>query len=393
MAQRFFPLRLFLPLSLGACSSASGPPPTLLASENTSCAPGSIIVATSDYMSSELVLLSPSAQDGAAPFYSYAPFGSDPALASSAGRLFWIDRYGGGVLELDPRCGTYLRGPWLTSDPGAAGSSDPQDIAVSPIDGSVWIARFDVSTLLVKSSDGATDLGTIDLSHVAGMNQNPRMSSIRILGSPPKAYVALEMLDASEQPTNPSYLARLDVATAVKTGKVEATLELKGKNPFGLMVQDEAGSALYLAEPGSVFVTNETDAGIEKVDVASFTSELIARESDIGASVDQLSVANGCVTAIVMGGGTSNPTSLVGVDAATGSVVTPLSAGFLSTSGFDLAGLASLPSGETLVGDRRPVTGKGFAVHVVTTSSACGLSMRSSDLYVPQPPVAFVPGT
>jgi hypothetical protein len=359
----------------------------------TSCASGSVIVATSDYeMSSELGLLSLSAT-GAPVFYSGSVLGVDPALSSSAGRLFWIDREGGGVLELDPRCGSYLRGPWLTSDPGGTGSTNPQDIAVSPIDGSLWIARFGVSTLLVKSSDGTTELGTIDLAHVAGRNQNPRMSSIRILGTPPKAYVTLEMLDVDEQPTNPSYLARLDVATALETGQVEASLELKGRNPFGLMVEDEAESALYLAEPGSVFITNETNAGIEKVDVGSFTSELIVRESDIGASVDQLSVANGCITAIVMGGGMTNPTSLVSVDAATGSVVTPLSAGFLSTSGFDLAGLAPLSSGETLVGDRRAVTGLGFAVHVVSASSSCALALRPSNLYTPQPPVAFVLGT
>ncbi len=352
------------------------------------CAASDLVVATSDYTSSELGLL---ALDGGDHFYSGgSTLGKDPALASSAGRLFWVDRYGGNVLELDPRCGTVIHGPWTTSDPGVQGSTDPQDVAVDPDTGQLWIARFNVSTVLVKSPDGSTSLGTIDLSGVAGADRNPYMSSIRIVNG--KAYVALEMLNPypDSKPDDPSYIVRLDVASALQTGKVEATLQLQGRNPFGLMVEHD--NALYLADMGSDDQMNETDAGIERVDLASFTSKLIVRESDIGAKVDAVSVTSGCGTAIVMGPGPDNVTSLISFDPDSGTILTPLSQGLLYTdAGFDLAGMAWLPGGLNVIGDRTVVPGKGFAIHVLQASSACALTEKPLALFVPQGPIALQP--
>jgi len=367
----------------GGASTAASPPDA-----GGSCAASSFVAAVSDYTSSELGLLP---LDGASRFYSGgATLGKDPQLASSAGRLFWIDRYGGDVLELDPRCGTVLHGPWSTSDPDVAGTTDPQDIAVDA-DGNVWVARYLVSTLLVKSPDGQTEIGRVDLSGVAGAHRNPYMSSIRIVSG--KAYVTLEMLNPypSSTPADVSYLVRLDTATAWHTGEVEATLPLLGRNPIGLLA--EYDDALYLAEAGDVTKTDETNAGIERVDLASFTSELIVRETDIGASVDQVSVTAGCGTAIVMGGGTDNVTSLVSFDPKTGTILTPLSQGLLNTpSGFKLAGMAWLPGGgEIVVGERTAVPGKGYPVHVLSASSGCTLAEEPLSLFAPQGPVALQP--
>jgi hypothetical protein len=350
------------------------------------CPASDIVVATSDYTSSELGLL---ALDGGAQFYSGgSTLGKDPALASSAGRLFWIDRYGGDVLELDPRCATALHGPWTTSDPGVQGSTDPQDVAVDPKTGELWIARFNVSTVLVKTPDGSTPLGTIDLSGVAGVNRNPYMTSIRIVNG--KAYVALEMLNPYPQSVDPSYIVRLDVATALQTGKVEATLQLEGRNPFGQMV--EYDNALYLADMGSVEQMLEKSAGIERVDLATFSSELIVSEADIGAKVDEVSVTSGCGTAIVMGPGPENVTSLISFDPGTGAIVTPLSSGMLYTdAGFELAGMAWLPGGLNVVGDRTVVPGKGYPVHVLQASSACALAEQPRSLFAPQGPIALQP--
>jgi hypothetical protein len=363
------------------CSAASAPPPSA-SSDGATCAPSTVIAAASDYRSSELCTVS---LDGSVTPYANGALGSDPALASSAGRLFWIDRYVGDVIELDPRCGTAISQPWPTGDSNTAGSFDPQDVAVDPATGNVWVARFQVSTVLVKTSDGSTNLYTVDLSGVAGVNRNPYMSSIRIIDG--KAYVALEMLDPYPMSVQPSYLARIDVATRT----IDGELRLKGRNPFGLMV--EVPGALYLAEPGDVDAANEMDAGIERVDLATFTSELVVRESDIGASVDQISVSGGCGAAIVMGPQSGyNPTTLIGFALDGGALATPLSRGLLYTdAGFDLAGLAWLDGGKTLVGDRAAVNGKGYAVHAVTTSASCALTLAPETLYLPEPPVAFVP--
>jgi hypothetical protein len=345
------------------------------------CAASSVIVAASDYSSSEIGLL---ALDGGAHFYAGgSSLGTDPALASSRGRLFWIDRYGGNVIELDPKCATPLASPWSAND-DAKGSSDPQDIAVDP-DGRLWIARFMVPTILIKSSDGSTPLGTIDLSGITG--RNPYMSSIRIIdgdgGS--KAYVTLEMLYPYPMSVDPSYIVRIDVTS--KT--IEKTLQLKGRNPFGLMV--ETDGALWLAEPGDPDKTDETDAGIERVDLASFTSELIVRESDIGASVDQVSVTSGCGTAIVMGPGPVNVTSMISFDLS-GLIQTSLADRFLCTdAGFELAGMAWLDGGVNLVGDRTAIPSKGYRVHAVSAAPDCTLTERPLSLFAPEAPVALQP--
>jgi hypothetical protein len=380
-----FACAALLCLATPACSGSPAPPASCGADGGASPV---VLVATCDYdQSSEVGFLS---ADGCPRFYSGAGgvLGGDPALASSAGRLFWLARDTGDVLELDPRTAAVLHGPWTTNDADAGGTSDPQDIAVDPVTSELWIARFNVSTIEIKSSDGSADLGHIDLSGVAGVNRNPDMSSIRIVDG--KAYVALEMLDDKDQPTNPSYLVRLDVASRT----IDTALELKGRNPFGLMVEDDsaAGTVLYLADPGSFALTNETDAGIERVDLASFTSELVVRESDIGASVDQVSVAGGCLTAIVAGPDPANVTSLISVDLASGTIATPLSKGFLYTdAGFELAGMAWLGGGVNLVGDRTAVPGKGYPVHAIAASSGCALTETALSMYAPQGPVALEP--
>ena len=330
--------------------------------------------------------------DGGAEYLGGDPLGGDPALTSSAGRVFWLNRASGQVLELDPTCATQIR-TWSANDDVDGGSTDPQDVAVAP-DGSLWVARFYVSTLLVKSSDGSTELGSIDLSHVAGVNRNPFMSSIRIVdsGQGAKAYVTLEMLDpATEQSTSPSYLVRLDVATALQTGEVEATLELKGRNPFGLIVQGEGGT-LYLADLGKIDADNETTAGIERVDLATFTSELIVREADIGAKVAQVSITSGCGSAIVFAANETNNTSVITFDPTSGAIVTPLSEKLLYTpGGYKLSGMAWLPGGLNVIGAGTAVSGKGYPVHVLSRKGGCSLEETGRSLYAPDPPITLLP--
>jgi streptogramin lyase len=372
-----------------APAEARAPVPT------QSCAPFNLIVAASDYSSSALGVL---AIDGGMAFGASAALGADPALAASHGRVFWINRTLGSIIELDPKCNTVIGGPWLANDPGttnATGGSNPQDVAVAP-DGSLWVARLDEPSILILSADGASQQCRVDLSTVTGPRVNPYMSSIRIISNPAvdqgaaKAYVTLEMLTVEpggdEVPLGPSYLARIDVATQ----RIEAHLELKGRNPFGLMVEYEG--ALYLAEPGSWSDARETNAGIEMVDLASFTSELLLKESDIGASVAQVSINGSCLTAIVADPSSYNYTSLISFDTNTGSIVTPLSQRFLySTAGYELEGMAWLDGGINVVGDRTAVDGKGYAVHVLEASASCTLKERSTSLYVPQEPIAFQP--
>jgi hypothetical protein len=390
------PIRLAtIPLlgALGGCSTSATTPATTCGSPaNASCPgpnpPWQVIVAASDEeFSSDLVYARfPSASEAYSPF----ALGNDPVITTSAGRYFWINRTLGTVLELDPTCGAVLHGPWTTNADDAGGSTDPQDLAVAP-DGSVWVARYMVSSLLVKCSDGSTDLGTIDLSHVAGVNRNPYMSAIRIVGG--KAYVVLEMLYPYPEATQPAYLVKLDVATALKTGQVEGALELKGKNPFGPMIVSQDETAIYLAEPGSFDAGTETNAGIERVDLASWTSDLVVTENRIGASVVQLALNGSCGVAIVAGTSAANVTSLVSFNASTGALVSTLSNPLLTTpAGFKLGGLTWRGDGgtEVVVGDGTLAPNEGYPLHVLAASPGCSFTEASSAMFMPLPPVGIL---
>src|SRR5580698_3531994 len=94
-------------LAAAACSVS----PSNAESNAPTCAQASLMVAASDEQySSELGTL---ALDGGSPtFYTAAELGYDPALASSNGRVFWINRTSGNVVELDPNCAAGIRGPW-----------------------------------------------------------------------------------------------------------------------------------------------------------------------------------------------------------------------------------------------------------------------------------------
>lgn len=375
------------------CSSAPAPSPA-------SCG-GSFdaLVAMSDYTSSEVGRVSLA---GASQSAGGVDLGMDPTLASSAGRFFWIARDLGQIIELDPTC-LHAGRTYQTNDPGSGGSSNPYDVAVAP-DGSLWIARFDVPTVLVLTPEGRRNK-TIDLSSLDPADGNPNMSSIRILDpatggagtmATSKAYVALEMLDADLQSTRLAKLARIDL----ESGKVEDVLTLAGQNPLSLMTQ--LGNQLYLADAGNWCVMNQCppgqkSAGVERVDTASFTSHLLVRGDELGGHATELAVTSDCGVVIVAGAYPSTPTSLVRFDPRTGALGTAAQRTVIPTSTtFTLAGLAWVGSDVLLVGDRG-VAGGPAGVHVFdaavnavnAVTDGCSLRERPKLIPLPMPPVGF----
>jgi hypothetical protein len=355
------------------------------------CASYDAIVASSDYVSSAVGLVSLTKPPS---FIAAVDLGADPVLTSSAGRYFWIARDFGDIIEVDPSCLHAKATYHVNDDNDAGGSSNPQDVAVAP-DGSLWVVRFanHVPTLLVLSSDGC-GRRTIDLSSLDPVDHNPHASSIKILDpsgsssrSPSmktsKAYVALEMLNADLSSTRPSQVVRIDL----ETGAVEAHLELKGRNPIGLI--DQVGSQLYVADAGNWQETDpsKTGAAIEVVDPLSFTSRLLADGVALGGHAVQVSVTEGCGVAIVAGALPFSVTSVVTFDPASlaGRVEGTL---IPSTSGFDINGLAWLDGNVLLVGDRSSASG-GYPIHVFDKAAPCALTERKTPLLALLPPVGI----
>ena len=148
----------------------------------------------------------------------------------------------------------------------------------------MWIPLFQVPAILVVSPSGS--VATIDLSSYDG-DGNPDATAIAIVDTPggEKAFVALARLNPYPTSVQPSFMLRIDVATAT----VEATVVLAGRNPFGTMQND--GGILWLAEPGNFDDEAEPDAGVERFDTSTSTTALFARETGLGGSVAEVSVS------------------------------------------------------------------------------------------------------
>ena len=124
--------------AIGAAAACTGnPPPTGSCApfdagspvQDQQCASYDAIVATTDYVSSAVGLVS---LTSSASFVAAADLGLDPVLATSAGRYFWIARDFGDIIEVDPSCLHAKATYHVNDDNDAGGSSNPQDVAVAP---------------------------------------------------------------------------------------------------------------------------------------------------------------------------------------------------------------------------------------------------------------------
>jgi len=366
-----------------ACGSSKAAP-----AADTSCDDVELLVAASNHSSSVVCGVPNHCELG--PRTMGVDLGTDPQLAMSRDRTFFINRFDDLLFELDAKCGTPVSRVSVHDD--GHPSVNPHDVAVAP-DGALFVVLYNVPRIDILR-DGKVE-ATIDLSSPRfDLDGNPQAESIRIVdvAGIPKAFVALERLDDND-PVNklssklPSFMLRIDVATRT----VEDTIVLKGKNPFNPMAEN--GGALFLAEPGNFDAADEPAAGIERFDTATSTSQLLVTEHDLGGSVAEIAVTDGCGAAIVAGPKpTVNPTSLVTFDPVSGKVLSPPSSPVLGpTPGYDLQALAW--RGRFLyVGDGRR-GGSGYPVHVFERDpGTCNLhEVTNREIDLPQRPVALRP--
>jgi hypothetical protein len=367
--------------AMWACGSSAKAP-----AASTSCDDVEVLVAASDNTSSEVCGAPNHCELSMAT--TAVDLGKDPQLATSNGRTFFINRMGPPgdlIFELDAKCGAPISR--LSVAEAGRGSVNPHDLAVAP-DGSLFVALYDVPRIVILK-DGKLD-GAIDLSRFDG-DGNPQAESIRIVpvGGVPKAFVTLERLDDADKllSKQDSFMLRIDVATR----QIEDHIVLKGRNPFNAMAEHAGG--LFLAVPGNFDVADEPAAGIERFDTATSTTRLLVSEHDLGGSVAEIAVTEGCGVAIVAGPRpTVNPTSLVTFDPVSGKVLSgPASPVLGPTPGYDLQALTW--RGDSLyVGDHRPGPG-GYPVHVFERDpGTCNLHEVASRLFeLPQRPVALRP--
>ncbi len=385
LLSRRVPVALATSLAIGAAWACGS---TETQAGTTECSGVELLVAASDY-SSSIVCGAPRCELG--PRTSGVDLGSDPQLALSAGRAFFLARNNDLIFELDPLCGT-PKARYSVHEAGRQGSVNPHDVAAAP-DGALFVVLYNVPRIAVLVGGQVTS--SIDLSGPEfDADGNPQADAIRIVdvGGVPKAFVTLERLDDTDKVNplsskQPSAMLRIDVATR----KVEATIQLAGRNPFNTMA--ELGGALFLAEPGNFDNAGEKLAGIERFDTATSTTRLLVKEEDLGGSVAEVAVTDGCGVAIVGGPQKDvNPTSLVTFDPTSGKVLTSAQAAVLGpTPGYDLQGLAWRGS-SLYVGDRRRGP-RGYPVRVFEREpGTCILhDIPARGFNLPQRPVALRP--
>lgn len=363
---------------LPACGSTGS------ASPSGSCSGVELIAAASDYQSAAICAAPGDCARG-------ADLGDDPMMSMANGRAFFLARNNDLLFEVGAECGepkSRLSVNSLAPSPlaGVRLPANPHDVAAAP-DGTLIVPLYNVPRVAFFGP-GEDKPTPIDIS-AFDPDGNPQADAVSVIvvGGVAKAFVTLERLDDNDglRSNQPSQMLRIDVATRT----IEAALELEGRNPFNPMT--ELDGRLYMAMPGNFDDDDDELAGIERFDTVTSTSRLIVRERDLGGSVAQVSVTEGCGVAIVAGPEAgANPTWLVTFDPETGRILSGKENTVLGpTPNYDLRGLAW--QGDTLyVGDRRR-GGAGYPVHVFERKDGCVLVDTARTIDLPLSPVALHP--
>jgi hypothetical protein len=312
--------------------------------------------------------------------------GGDPMLQSSNGKAFFLARDRDTVFSVDacgiPTSRASVASFGVTDAKGVKHNANPHDVAALD-DGTLMVLLY-TTPQIVFLKDGQPNGAPIELGAYDD-DGNPQAESLRIVNG--KAFVALERLDDDSKPPlqskRGSQMLRIDVATRT----VETAIDLAGRNPFNAMAQ--SGTFLYLAEPNNTDIADEEFGGIERFDTATSTTRMLVHEHDLGASVMEVAVTDGCGAAIVAGPVPKvNPTALVTFDPESGAVLTNFSAPVLATPGFDLQGLV-WRDGKLYLGDRRRGSNGQYQVHEFARTNGCILQATGKSIDLPQPPVGL----
>lgn len=231
---------------------------------------------------------------------------------------------------------------WTISDPGAeSGRANPRDAAFAG-DGSLWVTRHALSTLVrLDLTTGA--LTKIDLKSFADDDGVPDMSAIAIDGD--TAYVALRRLDKGFDTKNESTVVAIDTKTLVP----RPFLTLPAKNPIEKFRRRD-GELWISCTGGPLSSVPDQNAALVKIDLAKATAKVVLDATAAGGFIPSFDIVDDATGyAVIASFSADNPTSVVRFDPSRGAIVQT----WAKTSGYSLWDVAALPAAELLlVADR-----------------------------------------
>ena len=156
---------------------------------------------------------------------------------------------------------------WPAAEAGVVRSgTNPHDVDVAP-DGSLWITRYGVPTLLVVHPDGSTD--KVDLSSYGAVAGHPFMDGIRIVSG--IAYVSLLGLSFPDQHVVPGTSRIIAVDTTTRVASPFLTFDASShlsdcSGPIGVRQRADGRTELVLTCIGGPRDTPANlDAGVARV--------------------------------------------------------------------------------------------------------------------------------
>lgn len=240
--------------------------------------------------------------------------GRDQNLLSAGGQALAGVNDSGAIFAVDP-AGPSLVAPGLDAYADGAASKEPHGIYGADRDGAgqLWVARFDVPSLIILSESGGV-VDTVDLRALDATYGNPRANGVYLRGD--RAYVSVGFLPTpvSDEAARAGGIAVISTAAP---REVTGVIDLVGKNPVHRLVPaDASGSRVIVATPGRYDAEDASDG----IDLAALDGSEPARqlvsEDELHGSADEV-VWGGDheVYAIVLGKEPGlNPTRVVAID-------------------------------------------------------------------------------
>ncbi|MDH5612769.1 MAG: hypothetical protein OEY66_09985 [Gammaproteobacteria bacterium] len=267
-------------LTLASCTQDSTTSSSIIADK-------AAIVATvaADYSSGAHTVISKDANGDRIATNNLVPTGSDITVAANGTDFYRIERAfaGNNITKFSASDAQTPIWQYSTNDVGSAVLSNPYDM-IFVSETKAYVLRNGSSIAWIVNPSATTEaefkIGELDLSAYADADGVPEMSAGVIVNG--KLYITLQRLD-NFAVTQLAYVAIFDVNTDLEIdanipGDTLMGIPLQTRNP-GNIIYEPVSNSIFVQGTGS-FWPEEFTGGIERIDLANYTTTLTVDDGD-----------------------------------------------------------------------------------------------------------------